>query len=164
MAYLPPDIFGTVVRHTPLVSIDLLVRDADHRLLVGRRRNRPAMGTWFVPGGRINKDERLSDAFSRITQSELGSVFSFPQAKFIGVFEHFYPDNALGEPEFGTHYVVLGYQLQVRTVLVLPPDQHAAYRWLTNTDALADPEVHENTKVYCRSPNETQGKLGYVPI
>ena len=149
MAYLAPEIFATVVRHTPLVSIDLLVRDREGRLLVGLRRNRPAMGSWFVPGGRIDKDERLADAFSRITLAELGSRFAMEDGRFQGVFEHFYPDNALNTA-FGTHYVVLAYELNVRQELSLPQTQHTAYRWLSNEEALADPAVHENTKAYCR--------------
>jgi colanic acid biosynthesis protein WcaH len=151
MAFLEPDVFKAVVRHTPFVAIDLLVRDRDGRLLVGRRRNRPAMGSWFVPGGRINKDERLADAFARLTQAELGSRLSFTQASFRGVFEHFYPDNALDEPGFGTHYVVLAYELRIENHTLLPEAQHSAYRWLSDAEVLADPQVHENTKAYCRT-------------
>ncbi len=150
MAFLPPAIFGVVVRHTPLVSIDLLVRDAQGRLLVGQRRHQPARGTWFVPGGRIDKDERLADAFIRLTKEELGSAFSLEEGRFVGVFEHFYPDNALEEPGYGTHYVVLAYQLRDGKIQALPEKQHAAYRWLNDAEILADPDVHENTKAYCR--------------
>ena len=39
---LPPEIYRTVVELTPLVSIDLIVRDRRGRVLVGYRRNRPA--------------------------------------------------------------------------------------------------------------------------
>ncbi len=46
---LPDDLFGLVIRHRPIVCIDLLVRDPEERLLVGMRKNRPAQGTWFVP-------------------------------------------------------------------------------------------------------------------
>ena len=150
MAFLAPEIFGVVVRHTPLVSIDLLVRDAQGRLLVGARRNPPARGTWFVPGGRIDKDERIAEAFTRLTKEELGSAFSLDEGRFVGVFEHFYPDNALAEPGYGTHYVVLAYQLGSATLQALPEKQHAAYRWLTSAEVLGDPHVHENTKAYCR--------------
>jgi colanic acid biosynthesis protein WcaH len=150
MAFLAPEIFGVVVRHTPLVSIDLLVRDSRQRLLVGKRRNPPARGSWFVPGGRMDKDERIADAFERITRDELGHAFPIRTATFAGVFEHFYPDNALEERGYGTHYVVLAYGVERAKLDALPENQHAAYRWLTNAEALADPDVHENTKVYCR--------------
>ena len=69
---LSPTEFLEVVRLAPLVAIDLIVADADSRVLVGQRRNRPARGTWFVPGGRIRKDERLDAAFTRLVETELG--------------------------------------------------------------------------------------------
>ena len=148
---LPAETFDLVVRHTPLVSIDLVVRDARRRLLVGRRVNRPAKDTWFVPGGRIEKDERLAAAFRRISRVELGVEIEIKSARFLGCFEHFYPDNRSGLPGFGTHYVVLAHEITGRPLESLPGDQHTAYRWLTDAEALADPDVHENTKAYCRT-------------
>ena len=148
---LPAETFDLVVRHTPLVSIDLVVRDARRRLLVGRRVNRPAKDTWFVPGGRIEKDERLAAAFRRITRVELGIEIEITSARFLGCFEHLYPDNRSGLPGFGTHYVVLAHEITGRLLESLPGDQHTAYRWLTDAEAVADPDVHENTKAYCRT-------------
>ncbi|HJV21843.1 MAG TPA: NUDIX domain-containing protein, partial [Holophagaceae bacterium] len=61
--WLEPDAFQALIAGGPLVSLDLIVRDPGGRVLVGRRRNRPAQGWWFVPGGRVGKGERLDDAF-----------------------------------------------------------------------------------------------------
>jgi colanic acid biosynthesis protein WcaH len=148
---LSPEAFDSIVRLTPLVSFDLLVRDPRRRLLLGRRTNRPAKDTWFVPGGRIHKDERLAAAFRRITRAELGVEVALAATRFVGYFEHFYPDNRSGAPGFGTHYIVLAQEFARETPLdALPDDQHAAYRWMSDAEALAHPEVHENTKAYCR--------------
>ncbi len=68
MKKLPTDLFKLIVAHAPLVSIDLVVRNARGEMLLGLRRNRPAQDYWFAPGGRIGKDERLADAFHRITR------------------------------------------------------------------------------------------------
>ena len=70
--FLSTQDFATVVRSTPLVSIDLIVENAQGEYLLGKRTNRPAQGFWFVPGGRVQKDETLADAFARLTQAELG--------------------------------------------------------------------------------------------
>jgi colanic acid biosynthesis protein WcaH len=69
---LSRDDFLAVVTLTPLVSIDLVVVDEEGYILVGKRTNEPAYGTWFVPGGRVNKDETLDAAFERIATDELG--------------------------------------------------------------------------------------------
>ena len=88
---LPHDVFASVVRHAPLVSIDLVVRNPRGEILVGLRRNRPAQGYWFVPGGRIGKGERIAEAFARITRAELGIEHRIEDATFLGVFDHIYP-------------------------------------------------------------------------
>ncbi|WP_322010114.1 GDP-mannose mannosyl hydrolase [Paraburkholderia sp. J12] len=149
---LSPTEFLDVVRLAPLVAIDLIVEDAEGRVLVGRRRNRPARGTWFVPGGRILKDERLDGAFTRIVETELGiAAVQRTAARFCGVYEHLYPDNFAAENGIGTHYVVLAYALTLdSTVPVGRFDQHSQYAWLAPEELLARDDVHENAKNYFR--------------
>ncbi|NDY93969.1 NUDIX domain-containing protein [Ideonella livida] len=119
-------------------------------VLLGWRANRPAQNAWFVPGGRIRKDERVSQALARLLQTELGLApadHSPPQ--FLGAFEHLYADNALDAPGFGTHYVVLAYTLQLQPDAPLQADaQHAGLRWWDLPTLLADLSVHENTRAY----------------
>jgi ADP-ribose pyrophosphatase YjhB (NUDIX family) len=68
--FLKKDEFAQVVRNTPLVAIDSIIRDPDRCVLVGLRTNEPAKGKWFVPGGVVRKNERLADAFARIVQAD----------------------------------------------------------------------------------------------
>ncbi|MGN8133948.1 GDP-mannose mannosyl hydrolase [Paraburkholderia sp. 22099] len=144
--------FLDVVRLTPLVSIDLIVKDADGRVLIGHRRNRPARGTWFVPGGRILKDETLDAAFARVAEAELGiGSLARSSARFEGVYEHHYHDNFADEPDVSTHYIVLAYSLTSSSAVPIGrPDQHSGYLWLAPSDLLARADVHENTKAYFR--------------
>ncbi|MHA0563545.1 NUDIX domain-containing protein, partial [Escherichia coli] len=69
---LERELFKTIVEHTPLISIDLIIRNDKGEALLGQRLNRPAQNYWFVPGGRIYKDESFEVAFKRITFEELG--------------------------------------------------------------------------------------------
>jgi colanic acid biosynthesis protein WcaH len=149
-AALPADLFYTLVQHTPLVSVDLICRDAQQRVLLGWRSNRPAQASWFVPGGRIRKDERVAQVLARLLQTELGLApqhHSPPQ--FFGAFEHLYEDNAAAAPGWGTHYVVLAYELQLSADAPLQADaQHQQLRWFSQAELLANAQVHENTKAY----------------
>jgi colanic acid biosynthesis protein WcaH len=141
-----------VVRLTPLVAIDLIVRSAERRILLGRRKHEPAQGCFFVPGGRITKNETLAAAFRRISQAELGVEKGIEEGRFLGVYEHFYRTNHLELPGFGTHYVVLAYEVvTVVADAALPREQHGEYAWMTEPELLSSPEVHENTKAYFRS-------------
>ena len=68
--------FVELVRDLPLVSVDLvLVRDG-REVLLGLRTNRPAQGSWFVPGGRVLKNEKRADALARVAARELGIPYA----------------------------------------------------------------------------------------
>ena len=146
---LDAELFKSVVANTPLISVDLIVRNPQGQILLGQRVNRPAQGYWFVPGGRVRKDERLADAFTRLVHEELGlTAYSMQNALFLGPFEHFYADNFSGD-DFSTHYVVLGYQLDIDALQAqLPHEQHHSYRWFSVDELLNSSDVHLHTKQY----------------
>lgn len=148
---LDDDLFFKVIAASPLVSIDLIVRNERNEVLLGMRTNRPAMGFWFVPGGRIRKDEPSLRALARIAQDELG--ISIPKSKLFGVFDHFYDDNVFAIPHVRTHYVAIGYELEICGSTPIRSDsQHARFKWWTLDMLLASAEVHENTKLYFSHP------------
>lgn len=143
---LEMSLFKSIVANTPLISIDLIVLDKAGKVLLGQRHNRPAQNFWFVPGGRIFKDESFEEAFKRISKEELGLQISLTEAEFCGVYEHFYGDN-FSAAEFSTHYVVHGYTLTLDPQLLdLPHTQHNAYQWLSVDSLLSNNAVHQFTK------------------
>jgi colanic acid biosynthesis protein WcaH len=151
--WLDPDDFERVVRLVPLISIDLIVRSSDQRVLLGRRTQEPARNTLFTVGGRIGKNETRAAAFERIALDELGVRKRIDEGRFHGVYEHLYPANFFGKPGFGTHYIVLAYELPLEISLdQLPRDQHGSFVWKTEAELLVCPEVHEYVKNYFRKP------------
>ncbi|RDK00813.1 GDP-mannose mannosyl hydrolase [Paraburkholderia lacunae] len=151
---LPIQMFLNVIDATPLVAIDLIIENETGGYLLGRRVNKPAQGFWFVPGGRIRKNEHLDEAFRRIASEELGRAdLSRADADLLGVYEHLYDDNFSGQPGISTHYVVLGYKLRGTIELASLPDlQHTAYRWATAEEITTDATVHLNTQAYFGEP------------
>ena len=153
---MPPLTLGTaelstVVRLAPMVSIDLIIRNARGQVLLGLRTNEPAKGFYFVPGSMIRKGERLREAFARTLKDETGLTADFAAARLLGVYEHFYDENRFGEADYGTHYVVLGYAVSVADVSALERDsQHSELGWWDEAALLASDNVHQNTKVYFR--------------
>ena len=142
-----------IVDATPLVSIDLILRNERGEVLLGQRVNRPAQGLWFVPGGRIHKNERVAEALQRISKRELGVTIS--EAKLLGVFDHIYPDNFLGATGVNTHYVVLGMAAELAGNLRFAADaQHSELKWWTKAELLASAVVHQNTKAYFEERGE----------
>src|SRR6516165_1995621 len=116
---MPPNFLShaeldAVIRLAPLVAINLIIRNARSEVLLGLRTNEPAKDRYFVPGRMITKNERLAEASARIVKNETGRAAKFEDARLLGVFEHFYDNNRSGKAGYGTHYVVLGYQLEWR--------------------------------------------------
>src|SRR5262249_52477880 len=106
--------------------------------------SRPANGSCGV----VRKNERLADAFARIVNAESGLEATIDDAKFVGVYEHLYDCNVFGEEEFGTHYVVLAYELNLDHPPIMSDRQHSGFRWMTPAELTSSPEVHQNTRAY----------------
>lgn len=142
--------FASIVKNTPLVSIDLIVENEEGNILLGKRKNHPAKNYFFVPGGRIRKDERFEDAFKRIALTELGMEFTLDSAKFLGVYEHIYPsENYAGLPDVSTHYIVISFRIKFPGKAEhLPKEQHIEYWWAPVNELLENKLVHQNTKNY----------------
>lgn len=140
--------FLEVVERTPLVSIDFLIRDSEGNVLLGFRRQAPAKNSWFVPGGRIKKGEPRVDAMARILKRELKLILRPEDALFRGVYEHRYDDNVSENGQFGTHYVVLAYELNLdrKCLSLVPTRDHSDWKWLSVPALRRDECVHEKTR------------------
>ena len=149
--FLGKNDFAHIVRHAPLVSIDIIIRDPEQNVLLGRRMNEPAKGTYFVPGGIVRKNETIGTAFSRILRAEVSADASLTEARFVGVFEHIYETNAFGSPDYGTHCVVLAYEINLTQRPMIQKDfQHDDLRWMSENEILSTTGVHPNTQAYFR--------------
>ena len=152
--WLPDETFKSVIQHTPLISIDLIVRNEQGEVLLGKRVNAPAKGYWFVPGGRVRKNETLDDAFVRLVREELGIESGITRAdtKFLGVFEHFYDDCVFGD-NVSTHYVVLAHEIIVNDFNNLPIQQHLNLDLCDVVNILESDFVNQYSKNYFKRDN-----------
>jgi colanic acid biosynthesis protein WcaH len=146
--FLDESTFKTVISNAPLISIDLVVKNSQGQYLLGYRTNRPAQNYWFVPGGRIHKNEPMDAAFCRLTEAELGIKLERQSARFLGPYEHFYDDYVFGQ-DVSTHYVVLAYEITIDIALVnLPAEQHSQYQWFEKSELMERGDVHQHSKWY----------------
>jgi len=139
--------FKALVENAPLVAIDLLI-ERGGKFLVGARKNRPAKGFLFVPGGRIHKGESITRALERISAQEIGIKLAIDRAEALGVTEHLY-DESMFDEKTPTHYVVLPYKVAISEEETIRCDnQHSEMKWLSSQEILGNPNTHPNTRRY----------------
>jgi colanic acid biosynthesis protein WcaH len=121
---IPDDAWRTIVQYMPIPSVDLLVV-IDGGLLLGRRKNEPVQGEWFVPGGTVMKNEGLDAAVQRVATEELGTGVDVLER--LGTYEHFY-DTADVDGVSSKHYVATAFVVDPESTDFRPDDQHSEFR------------------------------------
>jgi colanic acid biosynthesis protein WcaH len=69
---IPDDLYRRILPVLPIPCVDLLVVDRGGRVLLVKRRNEPAKGLWWIPGGRVHFGELRAAAALRKLQEECG--------------------------------------------------------------------------------------------
>jgi ADP-ribose pyrophosphatase YjhB (NUDIX family) len=88
---LPEELFLLVTRLTPVVNVDLLIKDDRNRtLLTWRDDGYEYSPGWHVPGGIIRYKERSADRIQAVAAKELGASVSF-RPEPIAIREVFHP-------------------------------------------------------------------------
>lgn len=132
------------------ISIDLLIINAREEVLLGLRNNRPAQNFWFLPGGRVRKDERISGAFARIARQELDLDMVITDAELHAVRENPCPASVETADDLSSHFITLVYSIARNLPLThrLPRIEHRDYRWMTPSALRAANDVHPHVKKY----------------
>lgn len=144
--WLSSDDYRKMLRAMPVVSVDLVVNNEVGCILLGKRNNRPAAGSWFVPGGRLFKGEDIASAVRRISTQELGIEMN--HERVLGVYHQRYPDN-FADDSFDSHYITFPVSVvAVGSMKLRSDDQHKELRWWNVEDLMEAVDVHEVTKNY----------------
>jgi ADP-ribose pyrophosphatase YjhB (NUDIX family) len=71
-AGLPDELFYYISKTTPLVNVDLLIKDANGRILLAWREDPIAGIGWHIPGGIIRFKETFEQRVQKVAQLEIG--------------------------------------------------------------------------------------------
>ncbi|MGA2223293.1 MAG: NUDIX domain-containing protein [Syntrophobacteraceae bacterium] len=74
---LPDSVFYYISRTTPLVNVDLLIKDENGRTLLSWRDDQYAGTGWHVPGGIVRFKERLETRVEKVAEAEIGTAVQF---------------------------------------------------------------------------------------
>lgn len=74
---LPDEVFFYISRMTPLVNVDLLIKDENGRTLLAWRDDEYAGTGWHVPGGIVRFKETFETRIRKVAETEIGADVSF---------------------------------------------------------------------------------------
>lgn len=74
---LPEDVFLFISRITPIVNVDLLIKDEKGRTLLSWRDDQYAGVGWHLPGGVVRFKENMEKRLLKVAEKEIGTVVEF---------------------------------------------------------------------------------------
>ncbi len=132
---IPLEQYKEFHRLMPIACIDIVLVQNDSFLLV-KRKNAPVQGKWWLPGGRILRDERFADAAERKALQETG--LRVQDLKLLGVDETFFTDGPFGK---STHTINIIFQGTAKSERVTIDDQSEEYHWFDHINETWDPYI-----------------------
>lgn len=77
---LPDEVFYYISRTTPLINVDLLIKDEKGRTLLAWRNDQYCGQGWHVPGGIIRYKETMRYRLDKVAALEIGAPVKFEPA------------------------------------------------------------------------------------
>jgi GDP-mannose mannosyl hydrolase len=99
---IPKEEYGQILEKMPIPCVDLVIHK-DKKVLLVKRKNRPLKDEWWVPGGRLYKNELLKDAVKRKAKEEVG--FDVEIERELGSYDNIFEDSVFENVKTGTHTV-----------------------------------------------------------
>lgn len=133
---LPEDFYARVHESMPILCVDVVVTNGESVLLI-RRGREPEKGTWWFPGGRLLRDEKLKYGVTRVVKDETGLAVFNPT--FLTVAETLFDEDPFGHGK-GTHTVNMVYLARARETAifsVMLDDNHDDHRWVPIKDVFS---------------------------
>ena len=127
MEKIPDELYRQIIETMPVFCVDLVVYESG-KVLLTYRKNKPAKGEWWIPGGRLIKGERLIDAVKRKLKEETG--LEAKKIEFIGLQEYFSEKAVFENVKTGTHTPAGIYLVEVKEGDVKLDSTSSDYKWI----------------------------------
>lgn len=82
--------FNRVLKMVPTTCIEVIIKDDEKGILLGRRNTEPFKGMWHLTGGFLHYNEKIADAVKRIAKRETGAEVEI--VKLLGIIEYINQD------------------------------------------------------------------------
>ena len=128
---IPENKYKEIIELMPIVCVDVIIYYKNKVLLV-KRKNEPAVGEWWMPGGRLLKNETLENAAIRKAHEETGLKVRIVRPLIFG--ETIFKESNLEGIKTGTHTVNVSYLLEAENDKVRLDSQSSNFIWADKID------------------------------
>jgi colanic acid biosynthesis protein WcaH len=135
--FIPTELYYRILENLPIACVDVAIV-AHGAVLLVRRKDAPARGQWWVPGGRVLKGEMMRDTARRKAREEVG--IDCHVGPIIHTAETIFPDGPGGIPVHSINSCFFMYPVDSEFKPSLD-DHHSDYRWVSAIPAGLHPYV-----------------------
>lgn len=132
--YIADGLFDEIVKRLPIASVDAVVV-VDGALLLLKRKNSPAKGEWWLPGGRIHRGESFEETVRREVKEETG--LEVRSQRLIGVYSRVFPER---------HDITIAFICECKKGKVALNDEHCEYAFFKSTPLDLHPYLLETLR------------------
>lgn len=133
MKQIPRNEYKIIMENMPILCVDLIIQK-DKRILVGLRKDQPLKEEWWLPGGRIFKNERLREAVIRKAKEELNLKVIIE--KELGTYEMMEEKGLFGDLKTGIHTLSVVFQVYpLNEKEIKLNESHEEYKWISPKDS-----------------------------
>ena len=125
--FIPENDYNKILSTMPILCVDLIIF-FDGKCLLLKRKNEPAKGQYWFPGGRIYKSETIKDAALRKAKEEVNLDCRFQE--IVSIEESMFKRN--GKMATDIHTVNIGCKLVADSISKIALEgQHDYHVWVT---------------------------------
>jgi len=127
--WIPENEYKQILRKIPIPCVDLIIKNNQGEVLMVMRKNEPAKGEWWFPGGRIHHGESRNMAVKRKLKEECGLISkSITEWKTLDIFLNNFTEN------YNTHAVSTFYLILINKSELELDSQSSEAMWKKPTD------------------------------
>src|SRR3989344_132853 len=141
---MPVEEYKKILENMPFCCVDIVICQNNKVLLI-KRKNDPEKNSWWVPGGRIYKNEKLEQAAIRKVKEETG--LDIKTIKKIGVYEYFSDKSFFSDLKTGTHNIVVVFLAEPIDNKNIKIDKTSSdFKWIDKIEEHLNPYVKQLLK------------------
>lgn len=134
-------LYKKILDSIPICCVDIILFHKG-KVLLAKRVNEPAKGEWWIPGGRVLKNEKLVDAAKRKAVEELGTEIIIKN--LIGTYEITFVKGPFEGIKDGIHDISVNFlvELKDKNSRINLDKTNKEYKWIDKIDS----DLHDYVK------------------